>query len=196
MTPTVYISVDVETDGPVPFQNSLRSLGAAVAGRDTGSGFQRANPDKVTFYTEVAPLPDATPDPGTQTWLQKNCPDLCEPPSNYPPAPVATRRWHDWLTQDAIMPGWAPVFVAYPLGFDWSFSHAYLMRYIGHDPFGFGRHLDIKSLFAGKAGSAGLPTKGRMPSHLRESSYPHDHNALNDAQGQADLFANIMEWTP
>ena len=53
--PEIYVSTDVETDGPIPGPYSMISLGMAVAGR----------PD-LTFYTELRPIsdeyvPDAEP---------------------------------------------------------------------------------------------------------------------------------------
>ena len=54
----VYISVDVEADGPIPLVHSLSSLGAAVAGRFDGTAFTRADPTEQTFYAELQPVSD------------------------------------------------------------------------------------------------------------------------------------------
>ncbi|HWT92547.1 MAG TPA: hypothetical protein VN238_06095, partial [Solirubrobacteraceae bacterium] len=59
----VYLSADVETDGPIPGRFSMLSFGLCVAGRGDGETFERADPEARTFYRELAPLPDAGCDP-------------------------------------------------------------------------------------------------------------------------------------
>jgi hypothetical protein len=55
MRPDLYISADVETDGPVPGRHSLLSFGLAVAARFDGRRLQPADPEAQTFYRELRP---------------------------------------------------------------------------------------------------------------------------------------------
>jgi hypothetical protein len=97
-----------------------------------------------------------------------------------------------WVT--AVADGRRPVLVAYPAVFDFPWLHWYFMTFIGSSPFGFSGCLDMKTMYAVKAGvPLGLAVKSRMPAALR-SRRPHTHNALDDAIEQADLFANLMRW--
>jgi hypothetical protein len=36
--------------------------------------------------------------------------------------------------------------------------------------------------------------KRNMPAAVRKVNTPHTHNAKDDAVGQGELFANLMEW--
>ena len=58
-TPEIYLSVDVEADGPVPLVHSMLSLGACVAGTFDGRRFTRADPTALTHYAELRPVGDA-----------------------------------------------------------------------------------------------------------------------------------------
>ncbi|MCY0928766.1 hypothetical protein OTB20_21660 [Streptomyces sp. H27-H1] len=47
--PSLYISVDVEADGPIPGPYSMISFGAAVAGRQDGASYAAADPEQDTL---------------------------------------------------------------------------------------------------------------------------------------------------
>ena len=56
----IYVSTDVEADGPIPGPNSMLSFGSAAYA-----------PDKTligTFSANLLQLPGAEPDPGTMAW--------------------------------------------------------------------------------------------------------------------------------
>ena len=59
----VYMSADVEADGPIPGPYSMLSFGLAVAGRRTGDEpFRPQDPEAETFYRELKPIsPDFVP---------------------------------------------------------------------------------------------------------------------------------------
>ena len=52
----LFISGDVEADGPVPGPYSMLSFGLAVAGRFDGTDFGAATPVDRTFYAELQPI--------------------------------------------------------------------------------------------------------------------------------------------
>lgn len=56
--PGLYISVDIEADGPIPGPYSMISFGAAVAGRQDGAAYTPADPAARTFYRELRPISD------------------------------------------------------------------------------------------------------------------------------------------
>ena len=101
---------------------------------------------------------------------------------------------HSWVKE--VAKGARPVFVAYPLGFDWMFLYYYFIRFAGASPFGFSSCLDMKTMYVTKSGKLiTKATKSQMPPSLR-SSRRHTHHALDDAIEQADLFANLFAWHP
>lgn len=185
----VYFSVDVEADGPIPGPYSMLSLGAAVAGRFAGS-FTRVDPTIDTFYRELRPISDAyVPEAAAVSGLDR---EALRRDGADPAAVMAELT--EWVKVCAA--GGRPVLVAYPASFDWMFVYWYLVRFTGGSVFGHSGCLDVKTMYAVKAGVP-LSTVGKrgMPRALL-SDRPHTHHALDDAVEQADLFANLMDWTP
>jgi hypothetical protein len=185
----VYISADIEADGPIPGPYSMLSFGLAVAGRFDGERFERADPEAETFYRELRPIsPDFDPDALAVSGLDRA---LLEREGAVPAAAMdAAAAWIAEVCRDA-----RPVFAAYPLGFDWLFLYWYFRRFAaGGSPFGHSSHVDMKTLYALKARTTiGRSIKRRMPRELL-SRRRHTHNALDDAIEQAELFANLWEW--
>lgn len=194
MTGEFYVSVDVETDGSIPGDCNMVSVGASVCGATLTDGLGFRRQDKgATFYRELTT--EFPGDPQTREWLagqgfQVNSPDAISPK-------LAMLHFKGWVEEQAREIEARPVFVAYPLGFDWSFVHWYFEHYLGpkSDPFGFSNALDIKTFFMAKSGHALLGSlKRNMPKSIRSVETPHTHNAKDDAVGQGELFANLAEW--
>ncbi|MDX3311306.1 hypothetical protein P1S61_19995 [Streptomyces sp. ME08-AFT2] len=88
--------------------------------------------------------------------------------------------------------GAQPVICGYPASYDWTFLYWYLIRFTGESPFGHSGCLDMKTLYAVKAGAPlRAVAKRTMPAALLPRR-PHTHHALDDAVEQAELFANLM----
>jgi hypothetical protein len=185
----VYISVDVETDGPIPGPYSMLSFGMAVCGVRAGSTFTAADPTARTFYAELKPISDAY-DAEALAISGLDRSRLVR--AGREPAEAMTAA-AAWVAEAAD--GATPVFVAYPLGFDWMWLYWYLVRYAKTgSPFGHSRHLDLKTFYAAKAGAPiSRSTKRQMPTELL-SRRPHTHNALDDAIEQAELLHNLITW--
>ncbi|MER6631956.1 3'-5' exoribonuclease [Streptomyces sp. NPDC000987] len=186
--PSLYISVDIEADGPIPGPYSMLSLGAAVAGTQDADGFTAADPERQTFYRELRPISgDFVPEALAVSGLDRErlAVEGAEPA-------VALAEFSDWVREVAA--GAQPVMAGYPASYDWTFLYWYLIRFTGRSPFGHSGCLDMKTLYATKAG---LPlravAKGTMPRDLL-SRRRHTHHALDDAIEQAELLANLMRW--
>lgn len=187
-----YISVDIEADGGYPGRYSMLSIGAVAAATYDGKTFTRLDLDKKEngFYRMLKPMTGNFDPQAVEVCEQGGVSRDEALISGYHPE-SAMDAFGSWLLEFDN-----PIMVAYPLGFDWSFVYYYFCNYGSPDkqPFGFSRHLDIKTLYAAKAG---VPIynaiKRHMPKKLH-STRPHTHNALDDAREQADLFCNIWEW--
>jgi hypothetical protein len=188
----VYLSVDVEADGPIPGPYSMLSVGAAVAGRreKDKATVDRADPTAQTFYRELKPIsPDFVPDALAVSGLDRAA---LERDGADPAQAMADLT--AWIAQ-VCGPDGRPVLVAYPLGFDWMFLYWYLIRFTGASPFGHSGCLDMKTMYAVKAGEpVGRSVKRFMPKHLL-SARGHTHHALDDAIEQAELFVNLSHWS-
>ncbi|SBT88850.1 DNA polymerase III, epsilon subunit [Streptomyces sp. DI166] len=186
--PSLYISVDIEADGPIPGPYSMLSIGAAVAGTQDADGFVAADPEARTFYRELRPIrDDFVPEALAVSGLDRERLGT----EGYDPA-LAMAQFSRWVRD--VSEGAQPVMCGYPASYDWTFLYWYLIRFAGSSPFGHSGCLDMKTLYATKAH---LPlravAKGTMPRELL-SRRRHTHHALDDAIEQAELFANLMAW--
>ncbi|MGW0363292.1 exonuclease [Streptomyces sp. NPDC002990] len=186
-----YVSADVEADGPVPGPFSMSSFGLAVAGVHDGIAFQASDPAERTFYAELRPISDAY-DPEAQAVSGLDRERLVREGQDPAEAMNAAAAWIVAVAEELAA---TPVFVAYPLGYDWMWMYWYFMRFAdAGSPFGHSRCMDLKTLYAAKAAvPISEATKRSMPSRLL-SSRPHTHNALDDAIEQGELFQNLMRW--
>ncbi|WP_271219944.1 exonuclease [Streptosporangium carneum] len=186
MKTETYISVDVEADGPIPGPYSMSSFGMVVAGRMTGRDFQPIDPRAHTFYAELRPISDDhVPEALAVSGLDRET--LVR--EGLDPA-EAMRNAAVWIRE--VCGNSTPVLAAYPLSYDWMWMYWYFMRFAGASPFGHSRCVDMKTMYAAKAGvPVGWATKRQMPKHLL-STRPHTHNALDDAMEQAELLQNLM----
>ena len=187
--PDLYISADVETDGPVPGSFSLLSFGLAIVGKYDGSRFERFEAGQCSFYRELQPISDSFEEEALavngldREGLKK---------SGLEPV-TAMSEASEWIA--SMSDGCRPVLVAYPVAFDWSFLYWYFESFVtGGSPFGHSSCLDIRTLYQAIAGTVfDRSGKGSMPQFLRPEN-PHTHNALDDAVEQGELFANLLGW--
>lgn len=182
-----FISVDVETSGPVPGVFSLLSIGACVIESEAD---RAADASSKTFYCTLAPLDEAGSDPAALKVTGLSLDELTRTGSKPEAAMLIFEQW-----VIAAAGGTKPVFVGLNAAFDWSFINYYFHRFLGRNPFGFSA-LDIKSLYMGATGSAWADTKSsRMSATLGISHGKMTHHALDDARAQAELFIAVREWS-
>ena len=176
----IYVSTDVETDGPIPGVNSMLSFGSAAYLADKTL--------VATFEANLETLPDATSDAKTMDWwaTQPEAWQACRADLQAPE--IAMRKYLHWLQ---TLPG-KPVFVGYPVAFDFMFVYWYLIRFARESPFSHSA-LDMKTLAMAllKVGYRDA-TKRRMPRHWFDD-LPHTHRALDDAIEQGALFCNMLQ---
>ncbi|ROO88441.1 hypothetical protein EDD29_6110 [Actinocorallia herbida] len=189
--PDLYFSCDVEADGPVPGPYSMSSFGLSVAGVFDGRSFTPYPPTKHTFYAELKPISaEFVPEAAAVSGLDRA--RLVAEGQDPRAAMTAAGVWVRARAREAKA---VPVFAAYPLGFDWLFMYWYFIQFAeAGSPFGHARALDIKTLYAARAGAQIRDAvKSAMPRRLL-SRRPHTHHALDDAIEQAELLQNLMVW--
>src|SRR5437773_4442034 len=87
----IYVSTDIETDGPIPGPNSMLSFGSAAYTA------QKRLVD--TFSANLLTLPGATGDPGTMEWWRGQ-PDAWENARRDPQDPAEVMpRYVAWIKQ-------------------------------------------------------------------------------------------------
>jgi hypothetical protein len=175
----IYVSTDVEADGPIPGPHSMLSFASAAF-----------RPDKTcvsTFSANLALLPGAAGHPDTMAFWRSH-PAAWEAARRDPRDPAeAMASYVRWL--DAL--DGKPVFVGYPAAFDFMFVYWYLIKFAGRSPFSHSA-LDIKTMamvLLGKDYRAS--TKKHMPRRWFDDVL-HTHVALDDAIEQGRLFCNML----
>jgi len=180
----IYFSIDIETDGPIPGQNSMLSLGAAA--------FLPGNPEPVaTFSRNLALLEGATSNPGTMAWWETQ-PEAWKICREHPEDPeFVMKDFRNWVDAVSEEHNAKPVCVAYPAGFDFMFVYWYLIRFAEKSPFSFSC-IDIKTYAMAvlKKGYRDSTKKGMPKRWIPEA--PHTHKAVDDAIEQGKLFMNIL----
>lgn len=174
----VFISVDVESSGPIPGEYSLLSIGACLI-----------EDPSARFYVEIQPISsNAVPEALRVTGFS------VEKLMREGKAPnVAMLEFAEWI--DSGCRGRQPVFVGFNACFDWSFINWYFHRFVGKNPFGIGG-VDIKAYYMGRVGCPwSETTSSRLPAVLKPDA-PHTHNALDDALTQAEIFRRLLEYRP
>lgn len=175
----IYISTDVETDGPIPGPHSMLSIGSAAY-----------TADKVlvsTFSANLETLPGAQPDPKTAEWWKTQPEAWAACRKNLESPEHAMKRYVAWIKS---LEG-KPVFVAYPVAFDFTFVYWYLIKFAGENPFGHSA-LDIKTFaMALLKKSYRESSKRSMPKRWFDD-LPHTHIALDDAIEQGAMFCNML----
>jgi hypothetical protein len=177
--PEIYVSTDIEADGPIPGPHSMLSFASAAY-----------TPDKqliATFSANLETLEGAAPHPVQAAWWKTQPEAWAACRTDLQKPETALRAYVEWVE---ALPG-KPVFVAYPAGFDFTYMFWYMMRFAERCPFSWSA-LDIKTLaFA----MTGLPyrkaIKPRLPKHWFDE-LPHTHVALDDAVEQGALFCNML----
>ena len=180
MTNEIYVSTDIEADGPIPGPNSMLSFGSAAYRADkTLLG---------TFEANLETLPGAMGAPETMAWWQSQPEAWAACRTGLQPPEAAMKSYLAWLKE---LPG-LPVFVGYPASYDFLFVYWYLIRFTGESPFSFSA-LDIKT-YAMAMLKTGYrqSVKRNMPRRWFDS-LPHTHRALDDALAQGALFCNMLQ---
>jgi ribonuclease T len=172
----IFISVDVETAGPIPGKYSLLSIGACDV-RD----------DDIAFECLIKPINENF-DPKALEVTGLALDELRR--IGLPPA-QAMEDFRRWIRNTAGRDG-RPVFVGFNAAFDWSFINYYFHRYLGENPFGFAA-LDIKSLYMSATACAWDETRSSRIAARLKPKLDGNHNALQDARYQAEMFRLIRK---
>ncbi len=175
----IYVSTDVETDGPIPGPHSMLSVGCAAYLADkTLIG---------TFSANLETLPGASGHPKTMAWWETQKPawEACR--KDLQPPEQAMRALLAWVK---TLPG-SPVFVAFPVTFDFMFVQWYLIKFTGASPFAHSG-IDMRTLAMSLTNSNWQrSTKVYLPQRWFDP-LPHTHIALDDALEQGAMFCNML----
>jgi hypothetical protein len=178
--PEIFVSTDIEADGPIPGPHSMLSLASAA---------YRADKTVIaTFSANLDTLPDAQADARTTAWWQQfpKAWEQCRQGTRAPD--VVMREYLTWLR---ALPGQA-VFVGWPASWDFMWVYWYLVRFTGERPFREAA-LDIRSYAMGMRKSEFRRTsRTYLPKRWFDPGLAHTHVALDDALEQGAVFCNML----
>lgn len=191
MPPDLYISFDVEADGPFPGRYSMLSLGLCVAGSYDGFEYRVCDPRVETLYVEFPPVTEHC----VSEAMAVNRLDRRRLAASAPPPAVGVAKVRDWILR--VSAGRQPVLVAYPATFDWPFLSHYFHEYSEDGPpLSFTRVLDLRTMIVTKSGASAYAPSGEcLPDDVGPRG-AHTHHALDDAIQQAHLFSRVFSWQP
>jgi DNA polymerase III epsilon subunit-like protein len=169
-----YISVDVEASGPSPSHYALLSIGACTV-----------STPRQSFYVELKPggediLPEAM---AVNQLSLEALRDRGVPPAQ------AMAQFESWI--ESLGTGQRPILVGFNVPFDWMFVADYFHRHLGRNPFGHSP-IDIKGVYMGLHGVTWEESSMEYVRQRYTGEGELTHNALEDAQLQADIFEAML----
>lgn len=182
MKKELYISTDVETNGPIPGINSMLSL-ASVAMDDNGNEISM-------FEINLKEIEGTVASKNTMEWWATNEAAYKETRHNIVDPEIAIAQYYDWLIK--LKKDYKIIFLAYPVAFDFMWCYWYLMRFKGESPFGH-NGIDIRSY------AMAMFKKPYVESG--KNIYPEEwfdgltltHKAIDDARMQGHMFINMKK---
>lgn len=188
----IYISIDVETDGPTLFTGNLLNLSAVATDLDLKVlGFFEAN---IQPRADICPV---EPDPATMEELWNTHPQQYARLKVHAVTPQqAMQEYMNWMA--AIKKGHSLATMALPAGFDKSFVQGYASLYGGNrytlDGVG---SIDIESLIMmykkGMTSYRAIDHKKDVP-EFRQPQLVHSHEAIVDTIEQMVIGVNLLRW--
>jgi len=161
------IVVDVESDGPIPYEYSMICFGAVVFDENLNK----------TFYGQTKPISkNYQPDTLKISGFSREQHEKFDNPYD------VMVRFSYWIKENSKN---KPVFISDNPCYDWQWINYYFHYFIGENPFGYsGRR--IGDLFCGIK----LDMRSSWK-HLRKTI--HDHNPVNDAIGNAEALLEMKK---
>ena len=167
----VFISVDVETSGPIPGAYSMLSIGACLVDTPETSFERMLKPLNRNADLEALAVTGFSLDELEQNGTEPR---------------LAVTEFCAWV-KAACGEGAVPVFVGLNAPFDWSFVNYYFHHFHLENPFGF-TALDIKAYYMGVMGCSWRDTRSSAMAGRLHPLQTGNHDAVQDAVYQAELF--------
>jgi hypothetical protein len=163
-----YIMVDVETDGEIPGDYSMISIGAVVV---------RPGLD-LTFYGKLAPISEKWSEEALKVSGHTRAETL-----RFESPFTIMLHFDEWLSRVNV--GKRPMFISDNNGFDFMFVSWYFWHFLGRNPFGHSS-TNLGSLYKGLVKDTFHNFK-----HLRKTK--HTHHPVDDAKGNAEALLYMKE---
>ena len=188
---TLYLSFDIEADGPTPGVFSMRSIGmVGLCIRDGKSVTEW------TFERNLAPLEGAIDDTSTVRWFFNSARDAWEYlNTNVVDPQTAMRDLNDDLIH--LRNKFELVPCAWPAAFDWQYLNYYMWKFVGTNPLGY-NCICMGSYLRGIEGIPSTTTDidsywDKYADIVKATHTFKAHRALDDALLQGLTFMEIIK---
>lgn len=179
-----YVSLDIESTGPVPGLYSMIALGAAA--------FSQSGQELGCWTANLQELEGAGRHPDTMAWWQTRPREWEQATRDQEDPATAMAAFSKWVQK---LPG-KKIAAAWPAAFDFAFVNYYCHRFTGGNPLGFAC-LDIRSLAMGVTRSQGYydlkQTEIQQMWQVAKQGL-NAHVALDDAIEQGRLLVQLLRW--
>ena len=162
-----FISVDIESDGPIPNKYSMVCFGAVVVEPTL----------KKTFYGKVKPISDLwIPEALAISGFSR------EEHLTFDEPKKVMLEFKNWISENSKG---HPIFIADNNGFDFAWINFYFHYFIGENPFGFSSRR-ISDIWCGYSNDMYAKWK-----HFRQTK--HTHDPVADAMGNAESLFEMQK---
>jgi hypothetical protein len=184
-----YISIDIEANGPCPGVHSMLQFGAVFY-----------DPNGVVleeYCANIHEIEGGIEDPDTMKWWAeqevKNPGLWASMRENLVTPKYAMAMFDSLVRKYMVVLNCAPLVVAYPAGYDFTWLYYYLCKYMGKSVVGFSA-LDMKTMAMTIIQKRFHDSsKARFPRSWFDPKLKHTHNALDDARGQGYTFFQMKQ---
>jgi hypothetical protein len=160
-----YFMIDIESDGPIPGDFSMISIGAVLVKEGLTE----------TFYGKLKPI--------SEKWI----PEALavggfsrEETLEFDDPKIVMGNFLEWVKEKSKG---KPIFISDNNGFDWQFINWYFHHFLNENPFGHSS-TNLGSLYKGMMKDVFVNFK-----HLRITG--HSHNPVDDAKGNAEALLKL-----
>jgi len=160
-----YVTVDIETDGPIPVDYSMICFGAVIVDESLNK----------KFYGQLKPI--------SEQWIPESLNIIGfsrEETLRFDEPKEVMIKFNSWLQSNSKN---NLIFISDNNGFDWQFINYYFHHFLGNNPFGYSS-MNLGSLYKGLVKDTSLNFK-----HLRKTK--HTHDPVDDAVGNAQAFLSM-----
>ena len=159
-----YIVVDVESDGPTPWNRSMVCFGAVLVNDQTKTFYGQTRPINIEFESDTLSV---------SGFNRKEHEQFDDPKE-------VMEAFEEWVLQ--VSDG-KPTFISDNPAFDWQWINFYFHKYLGRNPFGFSARR-IGDLYCGMVKDASKNADWKK----KYRKTRHTHNPVDDAQGNAEAL--------
>ncbi len=177
------LTIDMEADGPSPYENSMMSLGAALLTMDK----------KIIGKWEwkFFPLEGKRQDETTMEFWAKNPEAYQYSTSDQVDAFGVFRDWS--VVLEGLKESYDITTVAWPAAYDWQWPNYYFPASGVKNPLGFSAFC-ISTFIKTINPSKTLKFDAKFDASFNDPEYKHTHKPLDDALEQGMKYLNAVKW--